>query len=250
MTRSLSQKLCSPLLLSIFCLAPCGARADELTDGVNGGYVEVRAVDVDLGRLLDHASIPAVGEVAIIVWKVEEGRWNGQDLTGLNVAAAVCSSRRLLNEAITRGLPVRSVLFVDKEASRDQVRALRSMVQKLTDDKIGRVVEVRRVAMSLEEAESEEDHAKKDGHDHVTGEVTFEIPEVVRIRVAVEAGDDAACSAVCGGNAQNPAEGLHNSLSQSKDRLHARTAEYSLLGDAEADDDSGSKAALLGSFSL
>jgi hypothetical protein len=228
---------------------------------LTGGYLEVRAVDVDLGRLLRVPEIAAVGEVAILGWKIHEGRWAGQDLSGLQVAAAVCSRRQPLDEALERDGVINSVVFVDATASPDQARALVSLIEKLTERKLGRVVDVRKTSLVLEltaggaerVSDLSDDEATGDSSGDQSGVAVLEIPGVLRVCAAVEAEDDAACGAVCGGHGQSSSEELHSSLSETERRFHALTREYSLLGSSRGSGAAGgvsSKAAVVGVFSL
>ena len=269
-TRLVTDRFCSlPLVgacLLLAALSPLTVVADDSEPptpveylSVTGGYVEVRAVDVDPARLLRVPEIGPVGEVAILGWKIRDGRWAGQDLSGLQIAAAVCARRQQIDDALERGGAVHSVVFVDDGASRDQTRALVSLIKKLTERKLGKVIEVRPTSLSLEITETEEHQDDADGEEaehgsHETvGTMTLEIPNVLRLTAEVESEEDAACGAVCGGHGQNSTEELHSSLSRTEKRFHANTTEYSVLGASRGPGVAGgtsSKAAVVGAFSL
>src|SRR5262249_23455523 len=57
--------------------------------GIRGDYVEARTADVFTGPCFSNAEIFITGNRAVMAWKVTEGSWNGVDLQGLCIAAAV-----------------------------------------------------------------------------------------------------------------------------------------------------------------
>ncbi|MCA1686407.1 MAG: DUF1326 domain-containing protein, partial [Planctomycetia bacterium] len=57
--------------------------------GIRGDYVEARTADVYTGPCFSNAEVFIYGNQAVMAWKVTEGTFDGVDLAGLSVAAAV-----------------------------------------------------------------------------------------------------------------------------------------------------------------
>ena len=57
--------------------------------GIQGDYVEARTADVFTGPCISNAEVFITGNQAVMAWKVNQGAWQGADLSGLCVAAAV-----------------------------------------------------------------------------------------------------------------------------------------------------------------
>src|SRR5262249_19232880 len=76
--------------LSALCgaLVVCSASVAGAA-GIRGDYVEARTGDVFTGPCFSNAEVFIYGKQAVLAWKVTEGSYNGVDLSGLTVAAAV-----------------------------------------------------------------------------------------------------------------------------------------------------------------
>ncbi len=122
-------------------------------DGIQGDYVEARTADVFTGPCFSNAEIFIYGKHAVMAWKVRQGSWDGVDLGGLCVAAAVKATTTL---AADQPKLAESVLIVDRKASPRQREALISLAKHLGGDRLSRVVGVKAVAMNLKV----EDHGK------------------------------------------------------------------------------------------
>lgn len=81
MLRSLS--LCVVVVLA----ASTAARAAE----ISGSYLETRTCDVYTGPCFANSQVGLTGQQAILAWSIDEGRYQGVDLTGLKVVMTVRS---------------------------------------------------------------------------------------------------------------------------------------------------------------
>jgi len=115
-------------------------------DGIQGDYVEARTADVFTGPCFSNAEIFIYGKNAVMAWKVRAGSWNGVDLGGLCVAAAVKANTTLSEDTPTEA---ESVLIVDKKATPSQRAALIDLAKNLGGDRLSKVVAVKTVHMSL-----------------------------------------------------------------------------------------------------
>ncbi|MGP0066751.1 MAG: DUF1326 domain-containing protein [Isosphaeraceae bacterium] len=123
-------------------LAPALAGAAE----IRGEYVEARNADVFTGPCFSNAEIFIYGKQAVLAWKVKEGSWKGEDLSGFCVAAAVLGDTTFSQDHPDRA---QSVLIVDSRASDRQQRALIDMAKTLGGARLGHVTNVAITRMSL-----------------------------------------------------------------------------------------------------
>ena len=87
---------------------------------IRGDYVEARNADVYTGPCFSNAEVFITGNRAVMAWKVTEGTYQGQDLQGLSVAAAVRGHHDLLE-----GRRGRSPLGPDRRQGRHPARSAR-----------------------------------------------------------------------------------------------------------------------------
>lgn len=113
---------------------------------VQGDYIEARTADVFTGPCFANAEVFLTGHQAVMAWKVKDGRWNGQDLSGLAVAAAVKGSTTL---SMDDPSAAQAVLIVDQEATAEQKDALVDMAKTLGGDRLSHVVAVRTSLMNV-----------------------------------------------------------------------------------------------------
>src|SRR5438105_13571198 len=78
----------SPLAALCGALVLFGSGVDGAA-GIKGDYVEARTADVFTGPCFSNAEVFIYGSQAVLAWKVTEGEFQGVDLAGLTVAAAV-----------------------------------------------------------------------------------------------------------------------------------------------------------------
>src|SRR3954447_18970752 len=119
MFRSLTA-LCGALVLAAASVA--GA-AD-----IRGDYIEARTADVYTGPCFSNAEVFIYGNQAVLAWKVTEGSFDGVDLAGLSVAAAVRGTTTFSED---KPELARAVLIVDEKADTRQREALVALAKAL-----------------------------------------------------------------------------------------------------------------------
>src|SRR5258707_10474180 len=71
------------------CWAALGAVSSTLGAEISGEYLEARTCDVYTGPCFANGEIGIAGKEAVMAWKIDEGRWAGEDLAGLGVALVI-----------------------------------------------------------------------------------------------------------------------------------------------------------------
>jgi len=129
------------LFVAAACLALPGVAAAE-TPEISGSYVEARTCDVYTGPCFANGEMGLAGKEAILAWVVKEGAWDGIELDGLSVMAAVRADGTL--DDLRRGVEqTESVVIVDARADEAQRIALVDMARAMAGGLVGEVVEVR-----------------------------------------------------------------------------------------------------------
>ena len=126
--------------------AACGALALAGAPGIKGDYVEARTADVYTGPCFSNAEVFITGDSAVMAWKITEGSYQGQDLAGLCVAAAVKGTTTFSKDDAARA---RSVVIVDKSASPAQRDALLALAKELGGDRLSHVADVQVASIQL-----------------------------------------------------------------------------------------------------
>jgi len=108
--------------------------------GIEGDYVEARTADVFTGPCFSNAEIFVYGSQAVMAWKVNRGSFDGVDLGGLSVAAAVQGTTTFSED---KAASARAVVIVDDKADSRQREALVAMARKLGGDRLRNVVAVK-----------------------------------------------------------------------------------------------------------
>jgi hypothetical protein len=90
---------------------------------IRGDYIETRSADVYTGQCFANGEVNLVGDQAILAWHVESGSWDGVELDGLTVAAAV-HAHATLGDPYANPYPAQAVLLVDDQANQQQRLAL------------------------------------------------------------------------------------------------------------------------------
>src|SRR5690348_737832 len=85
-------------------------------EGVRGDYLETRSADVYTGQCFANGEVNLTGNTAILAWHIQHGSWNGVDLGGMTIAAAV-KAKATLGDPYENPYPAEAVLFVDQRAS-------------------------------------------------------------------------------------------------------------------------------------
>jgi hypothetical protein len=117
--------------------------------GIRGDYIEARTADVYTGPCFSNAEVFIYGSQAVMAWKVTEGSFDGVDLSGLGVAAAVRGTTTFSEDDPDQA---RAILIVDEKADSQQRDALVAMARSLGGRRLSNVVAVKsaRISMKLE----------------------------------------------------------------------------------------------------
>jgi hypothetical protein len=117
--------------------------------GIRGDYVEARTADVFTGPCFSNAEIFIYGNQAVMAWKITEGEFQGVDLSGLSVAAAVRGTTTFSED---KPELAKAVLIVDEKADSRQREALIALAKNLGGSRLGNVVEVKtsQIRMKIE----------------------------------------------------------------------------------------------------
>ena len=108
--------LISALLFTIFALA---GQAEKIA----GDYMESRSADVYVAQCFASSEVNLTGDQALMAWHVRSGSWEGQQLEGLTVIAAVKASATI-GDAYADPYPAKAVMLVDDTATPAQRQAL------------------------------------------------------------------------------------------------------------------------------
>src|SRR5262249_23522526 len=142
-TRERTAMRTIPTALCVSLLTLVGGVASAA--GIRGDYIEARNADVFTGPCFSNAEIFIYGKQAVMAWKVSEGAWNGVDLAGLCVAAAVKGDTTFSEDDPEKAL---AVLIVDARASTRQREALIALAKTLGGARLGHVTAVATTRMS------------------------------------------------------------------------------------------------------
>jgi hypothetical protein len=133
--------------VSFFVLStPCRA------EGLSGQYIEARTCDIWTGQCFANAEINMTGKNAVMGWKIDKGRFDGQELDGLGVVAVIATSDTL---GLEQTGPAKAFLIVDARASKTQKEALVKFVKKQGGDLTKNVVAVESAKIDLTTCECE-----------------------------------------------------------------------------------------------
>src|SRR4029077_19573511 len=100
---------------------------------VTGAYVEARTAEVFTGGCIMNSEAETVGKQAVLAWKVDRGSFNGINIDGLAVVAAMSGDRNLgMTEMGGEKPTVRTAMFVDQRANAAQQIALVAMASELS----------------------------------------------------------------------------------------------------------------------
>ena len=117
---------------------------------VKGTYAEARTAEVFTGGCVMNAEAGTVGREALMAWRVDQGRFNGVDLAGLSVVAAVAADANLgIHEIGGENATARAAVFVDERATPAQRQALLAMAKSHSNGIVDTVVEVTPVAITF-----------------------------------------------------------------------------------------------------
>jgi hypothetical protein len=155
------------LLASLFSAIP--AFAQQAPSQIKGEYIETRSADVYTGQCFANGEMNLAGDEAILAWHVTEGKWDGADLSGLTVGAAV-KAQATLGDPYAQAYPAKAVLFVEKSATPQQRQALINFAQEQGGELLRHVVKVMDVPVSMEILQQHGGRARLQAGDFVTVE--------------------------------------------------------------------------------
>jgi hypothetical protein len=114
--------------------------------GIRGDYVEARTADVFTGPCFSNSEVFIYGSQAVMAWKVTDGSYNGVDLGGLSVAAALKGTTTFSED---KPELAKAVLIVDERADSRQREALVALAKELGGARLQNVVAVRPARIGL-----------------------------------------------------------------------------------------------------
>jgi hypothetical protein len=116
---------------------------------ISGDYIETRNADIWTGACVANSELNLAGNQAIMAWHVNEGKWNGVALDGLDVVGVV-KANATLGDQFNDPYPAQAVMIVDSKANSAQRAALVGLAQKMTGELLKNVVEVKVADISME----------------------------------------------------------------------------------------------------
>jgi hypothetical protein len=126
---------------------------------ISGDYLETRSADVYTGPCFANGEVNLAGDEAILAWHINQGSWQGQNLAGLNVVAAVKASATL-GDPFAQAGPVRSVLIVDEHATAAQRLALIEFARHMAGTVMGKTEKVVSAPISMQVLHDAEHHGR------------------------------------------------------------------------------------------
>jgi hypothetical protein len=137
------------LSLTSFCSGTSAPKSASQSNKIAGDYVEVRTSSVFTGACHYNGELVTTGRDALMAWRFTSGTWNGVDLSGLKVVAAISSDANLGQEQAAR----KTELVIDARASEQQATALTALLREKCGARLGEIAGVRQANISFEHAE-------------------------------------------------------------------------------------------------
>lgn len=150
---------------------------------ISGEYLEARTCDVYTGPCFANGEIGISGKEAVMAWKVDEGKWAGQDLSGLGVALVIKANDTLGFGGSFYAKPdkIEAVILVDEKANKSQKDALVRFVKDNSPHLSKEVVKVESAPISLT-------------NDHLAGKGVLKAGNLAKIETRALAKGDCVCS--------------------------------------------------------
>lgn len=169
-------RLVLAVLLALTLCSPSFAK-------VTGEYLESRTCDVYTGPCFANGEMTVCGREAVMAWKIDNGSFDGVNLAGLQVAAAITANDTLGLGGTFKVAPhpIKGIVYVDEKATSVQQAALVGFVKSATAALKFEVLKVQAVPMSFTA-------------DHVTGKGKFRAGEVALIETRGMEKGDCICS--------------------------------------------------------
>jgi hypothetical protein len=133
---------------ALLAAAILGLASASLQAGANGTlsgeYVEARTAEVFAGGCIMNSEAETMGRQAVMAWRIERGSYQGVQLDGLAVVAAVSGDRNLGMREMGGEAPdaVQAAIVVDARATDAQRAALVAMARELSKHVVDDVVSV------------------------------------------------------------------------------------------------------------
>lgn len=165
------------------CLvALCGASTVPAAE-ISGEYLEARTCDVYTGPCFANGEIGIAGKEAVMAWRVDEGSWAGQSLSGLGAALIIKANDTLGFGGSFTVKPdkITAVIVVDKNATFEQKEALVQFVKDSAPQLTKDVVKIESAPITLT-------------NDHLSGKGVFTAGKLARIETRKLAKGDCVCS--------------------------------------------------------
>ena len=117
---------------------------------IHGDYIEARTADVFTGPCFANSEGGLVGELAVFGWKIDKGSWQGVNLDGLSVVAAI-KAKSTLGDVYHPFYPVQSVLIelAGGQARNSAWRCADFACEKMGGDLLQNIVRVESQPISL-----------------------------------------------------------------------------------------------------
>src|SRR3954464_11896501 len=127
-------------MMAGFAGGPLAARGGA-SGTISGSYVEARTAEVFTGGCIMNGEAGTTGREALLVWKVDRGRFGGVPLNGLAVIAAIAGDQNLgIREIGGAAAETRAAMFVDERATPAQRSALVAMAKQHSDGMVSQAV--------------------------------------------------------------------------------------------------------------
>jgi len=165
--------------LAVLSLAATAGAAE-----ISGEYLEARTCDVYTGPCFANGEVGIAGKEAVMAWKVDEGKWDGQDLSGLGAALVVKANDTLgFGGKYVNSQPdkIVAVIVVDERATPSQRAALVKFVTDSAPHLTKDVVKVESAEVTLT-------------NDHLSGKGVFSAGKLAKIETRALVKGDCVCS--------------------------------------------------------
>jgi len=135
---------------AILALSVTALSAANPGGSLSGTYVEARTSEVFAGACIINGEAATTGREALMAWKIDRGQFNGVQLDGLSVVAAVAGDRNLsVREIGGETATTKTAVFPDARATGAQRQALVAMAKTLSKGIITEVIEVTPTAIQF-----------------------------------------------------------------------------------------------------
>lgn len=118
---------------------------------ISGDYLESRTCDVYTGPCFANSEVATAGKEAIMAWSIDQGEFQGVNLSGLKVVMVVKASDTLAwgSGLVAHPDPIRSVVLVDDKANESQRKALVAFARQSAGKAAGKTVKVESTAITF-----------------------------------------------------------------------------------------------------